>query len=419
MQRKRVAAIVGLWLALGAADAGAAPKGYQAKVFVSAPTRLDWTFALANRSLAEPPADWLPGYDSIAQQYELFIPSHKGTAKKPLPAIVFISPGNEPMGWKHFEALCKQNDILFAGPRLAGNDCPIKKRVRIVLDVLDDLRRNHHTDPDRTYLVGFSGGGRVACAVAFALPELFGGVMPLCAGGDLREESWLRQRAVERLSVALLTGEKDQNRGEVERLRGPYLKEVGVRCRVWVQPALGHAIPGEKNLGEAWRWLEEAAAARQEAARLHPALHVAGDKAPKREDLAAALLAEGKKRLAKRDTLYSGLMQLKGCLERWPDAPAAAEAKKMLLEYEGKAEKPWEADDVAERRRFLVAQARALDAYASGELVPPYANMRPDLARQALELWQKVVADAPDSPAGIEAKKRILALEKIASLKEK
>lgn len=29
---------------------------------VSAPTRIDWVFALSNQSPAEPPADWLKGY---------------------------------------------------------------------------------------------------------------------------------------------------------------------------------------------------------------------------------------------------------------------------------------------------------------------------------------------------------------------
>ena len=58
--------------------------------------------------------------------------------------------------------------------------------------------------------------------------------MPICAGGELREESWLRQRVIDRLSVALLTGEKDFNRGEVERWRATYLTEVGVRNKVWV-----------------------------------------------------------------------------------------------------------------------------------------------------------------------------------------
>jgi pimeloyl-ACP methyl ester carboxylesterase len=384
-------------------------------VYVAAPTRLGWTFVVASQSFAAAPADWLPKYDSIEQTYELFVPTRRGTSKKPMPVILFISPTNEPMGWKHFQSLCKENDILFAGPRGAGNDCPAKKRVRIVLDVLDDLLRNYYTDPDRTYIVGFSGGGRVACHIAFALPELFGGLMSLCAGEDLHEESWLRQRVADRLSVALLTGEKDFNRAEVERLRGPYLSDVGVRARVWSQPTLGHAVPAERYLGEAHRWLEQATPARREMAKKYPGLHTPASAAPNREEMAKALLAEGKKRLAQRETLYSGLMQLKGCMQRWPDVPAAIDARKILSEYEAKKEKPWQADDLAEQRRFLLAQARALDAYAAGDLPREYVKKRAELARQAVALWKQVAAEYPNGPPALEAKKRIPALEKFAS----
>ena len=38
---------------------------------------------------------------------------------------------------------------------------------------------------------------------------------------------------MDRLSVALMTGDGDFNRAEVERLRGPYLSEVGVRTHWW------------------------------------------------------------------------------------------------------------------------------------------------------------------------------------------
>ena len=38
--------------------------------------------------------------------------------------------------------------------------------------------------------------------------------------------------------------------GELERWRGPLLKEVGVNCRVWVFPKMGHAIPSGQPLGE-------------------------------------------------------------------------------------------------------------------------------------------------------------------------
>ena len=115
--------------------------------------------------------------------------------------------------------------------------------------------------------------------------------------------------------------------------------------------------------------------------------------------------------------MYSGLMQIKGVLERWPDLGSARDAQKLLEEYEAKPEKPWEAADLAEQRLFLTAQARALDGYASGPLPPMYAKMRADMAEAALQLWQKVLADSPDSPAGKEAKKRIPELEKLASKK--
>lgn len=409
----------GLCLAIGAAAAHAAPTdGYQPRVVVSAPTRLDWTFALASQSLADPPAEWLKDYDSTKQQYELYAPP-KRDPKKLLPVIVFISPGAEPMGWNQFEPVCKSLGILFVGVRDAGNDCPNKRRVRIVLDVLDDVRRNYPTDPDRTYLAGFSGGGRIACAVAFALPDCFGGVLPICASGDLRDETWLRQRVIDRLSVALMTGDGDFNRAEVERLRGPYLKDVGVRARWWEQAGLGHGVPGEKQLTEAVKWLDEGAEQRRKLAKDYPAMRLAGDAAPSREDAAKALLAEGKQRLEAKETVYSGLMLLQGCMKRWPDLPAADEAKKILLDYDGRKDKPWEAADVAEQRRFLIAGARSLDAYASGDLPPQYVKERPDTAKEAIKRWQMVLEDGVDADACREAKKRIPALEKLTGDSDK
>ncbi len=111
--------------------------------------------------------------------------------------------------------------------------------------------------------------------------------------------------------------------------------------------------------------------------------------------------------------VYAGLMLLKGVLERWPDLPAAKEAKKILLEHEERKDKPWEAEDIAEQRRFLIARARSLDAYASGDLPAQYAKERAGMLKKALELWQLIQKDSPDSPAGKEAGKRIPVLEKL------
>ena len=112
--------------------------GYTAKITVGGPTRLDWTFAVTNQSVADPPAKLTgDGFDSAKQTYELFVPERKD-AKKPLPAILFISAGDEPGSWKAFEKVCKDNGFVFIGVRGAGNNVPPPKRVRIVLDCFDD-----------------------------------------------------------------------------------------------------------------------------------------------------------------------------------------------------------------------------------------------------------------------------------------
>ncbi len=414
MKLRCSASLIGLLLIAVAAGAADPPRGYQAKARVGAATRLDWTFAVSNRSLAKAPADWLGEYDSTKQQYELFVPTAYNP-KQAYPVVLSISPGNDAGGWKAWEPVCKKEGVIFAAPFAAGNDVAPKKRVRIVLDVLDDLRRNYNVDPDRTYITGFSGGGRIALAIAFALPEYFGGALPICSAGDLREEVWLRHRVIDRLSVAFLTGDDDFNRGECERYRGPLLAAVGVRAKVWVAPKTGHAVPAAL-LPEAFAWLEEGLPQRQGLAEAYPTSRPAA--APSRAESAKQLLKEGKERLKDDKTVYAGLMQLKGCLERWPDLPEAAEAKKILLEYEAKPQKPWEDEDIAEQRRFLVATARGLSDYAAGPLPPQYVKQRPDMLKQALKLWAVILKDGQDAGAIKDAEKRVPELIKLLEAKE-
>lgn len=236
--------------------------------------------------------------------------------------------------------------------------------------------------------------------------------MPVCAGGELREEPWLKHRAIERLSVSFLTGTEDFNLGEVERFRGPMFHEMGIRTKVAVVPKLGHGIPDAKVFQASLEWLDTGVVDRRKLAQRYPASRIS--EAVTREDLAKSLLAEGEQRIKDRKTQFSGLMQLQGVMTRWPDLPAGNSAKRILLDYENKPDKPWEADDVAEQRKFLIARARALDAYASGKLPEQYARQRPDMIKAAIELWENVMEDGQDAKAVAEAKRRIPALQKLA-----
>ena len=72
------------------------------------------------------------------------------------------------------------------------------------------------------------------------------------------------------------------------------------------------------------------------------------------------------------------------------------------------------AEAAAEERRFLLAKAKALDAYASGDLPQQYAAQRKEMLTQAIDFWKQVEADDNfDAETIKQAKKRIPELEKL------
>ncbi len=240
--------VIGLigWVAGAGPDKPPTPEtGFQEEVPVKQATRLDWTFAAASLG---PDAAKLPdSYDLTRQQYQLYVPPAYD-ASKAWPLVLIASPGDEPLGWRSWQKTCEDQGVIFCAPYGVGNNVAAGRRVRILLDALDDVRRRYHVDPDRTYLVGFGGGGRPACAVAFALSEFFGGVIVADEGISLNGLEYLRWRARDRLSVALIAPGKDHP-------LGPYFDDMGVRCKVWPDAKPSADGPASAQLAEVYGWL--------------------------------------------------------------------------------------------------------------------------------------------------------------------
>jgi hypothetical protein len=171
------------------------------------------------------------------------------------------------------------------------------------------------------------------------------------------------------------------------------------------------------TLTEALKWLEEGKPKRAATAKKFPTTRASGS--PSRTEFAKAVLDEGKTLLADKATLHRGLMQLKGVLERWPDTEAGRAARKILEEYEAKPQKPWEVEDVAELRKQLLVEARALADYALNGIPAgsPYEKSRPALAAQAAEYWTALVMDAPDADYAKEGKKLLAQLKPLVEKK--
>jgi predicted esterase len=381
MSRNAIAVCVLLWFPLVSI---AQPKD----VTVSAPTRLDWEFACRGFG---PDAAQLPkGFDSKKQKYQLSVP--KTYAKtKAWPLVVFISPGNGPSGWSNLQKVCEKEGLLFCSPYAAGNDVAAGLRTRIILDMVDDVRRNYRIDPDQTYIGGFSGGGRMSCAIGFAMPEIFAGVMPVCGTNPPSGLTYLRHRLVDRVSVAFVTGEKDFNRKENEEWMAPYFKDLGIRSKLWIAPGVAHAIPGPAVMEDAVTWLAADVKRRQEDSKVRPKLNVKSDEAFAGNDQASRLFDAAQAEFGDKKRIWHGVALMQGIVNRWPKSEAAADAQGVLKKILSN-ERVLEAIGplgVEDDRKSFSAQARGLEKFG---MVP-----------KAIEVWETLAAKYPESPIADEA----------------
>jgi dienelactone hydrolase len=313
------------------------------------------------------------------------------------------------MGWPDFESICRSQGVIFASPMNTGNERPFAMRARIVLDVLDDVRRRLAIDPDRVYLSGMSGGGRVAARVAYALPEACAGVMPICGSYSLRDEPWVRLRVAERLSVALLEGETDWLRTESEREYLPIMNAYQVRVKLITYPG-GHTTPSGNVLRDAFLWLEADLEQRRKLAQRfcfssmsHP---WSGD------EWSNGLVDEGAARLAAPASASYGILQLRGAALRWRDSPAAQRARKELDAHNGPGQLSWEQVFHDERLRFALLQSRAFDDHMLGPAPQGFPGSREPLWGMLRLSWQETLYLAKSTPYAAEAEGRLEALRK-------
>lgn len=365
------------------------------EVKVEAATRLDWEFAASGfgANALKLPKD----YDSREQRYQLFVPKNY-TKEKAWPLIVFISPSDQPAGWSSWQKVCEARGILFCSPFKAGNSIQAGQRTRIVLDVLDDVRRHFHVDPDQTYVGGFSGGGRMACAIGFALPEHFGGIIPVCGTNPLPAVTYLRHRIHDRLSVAFVTGAKDFNLKENKDYMFPYLQELGIRTKLWV-PKVGHALPPAEVAEEVHAWLTDDLQRRAQNARDFPGLSVGSAAGPTPKEQAAGLLGTARTELARPERVWRGVALLQGVAVRWGKSAEAAEARSLLKKVaaDEKLLTLIEEQGARDEILFLSAQAKGLERFGD--------------VKNAVAAWRILADNYADSDVGKKAAAEVKRLQ--------
>jgi hypothetical protein len=384
--------LLAAWASLTVLAAEKPVVGFQPEVAVKLPTRLDWEFCV--HGLPPDQARLPVSYESGQQRYQLYVPPTY-EADRAWPLVLFLSPGDDPLGWRHWEGTCERKGLLFCAAYGAGNSCPPGKRTRIALDVLDDVRRRYRIDPDQAYLAGFGGGGEMACTIAFALPEYFGGVLAIGGASSLPRLPSVRQRVRERLSVAMITGERDFQRGQLADYLLSYFTDLGVRARCEVRPGRGHEMPPQASLEAAIDWLAADLPRRQTEARARPELAASAQEVPTDQQLAARVLKVAEAEVLRPLGLPRSAALLAEIVERWPRTDAAGEARTRLqrLRDDPVQQSLLAEERGAEERRELAARGKALEK-------------RGDL-RAALAAWQELAGRHAATREGRDAVEQV------------
>ena len=382
---------------------------YFEKVVVAEPTKLDWVYPLRGTSPPTTPPELAKETERGGRfSYEFYGPVDNDSAGRAL--VIFVSPQDRPVGWDFWAETCETHGAMFAGVRDAGNGVSEARRMRAVLETLSDVQRRHGGSIERTYLAGFSGGAHIAWRVACALPEQFGGVVCIGYAPQPPRSAWQRMRLAERLSVAIVSGDRDPATPWIEALESPKFQEYGVRTAVKVLARHGHTMPQAEVMEEAFEWMEQASDVRAADVKRRIGLNRVGST---REEWSTSFLNDAQGRLKFPDSTATGLTTLAEIVQRWPDLPAASEAQKLLEENEKRADKSWLADEQRQAAKLLRIEAAGYERLAR-QNEPTLRGQRAALTAQAKQRWEQL-ALSEDAKLQMEAKVRLAELEKWAA----
>lgn len=181
------------------------------------------------------------------QSYALFLPPGY-TPEKKWPILYAFDPiGRGLVPVKLFQEAARQFGWIVVGSNNSRNGIDTSL---IVKDFWADTHQKFSIDERRVYTTGFSGGARVASAVALSYRGAVAGVIA-ASGGPPPDFNVAAAKEIEFFGTA---GTDDFNFPEMQQLKRR-MEEVGVTNRLLVF-AGGHEWPSAEICGEAIAWME-------------------------------------------------------------------------------------------------------------------------------------------------------------------
>ena len=188
--------------------------------------------------------------------FELRLPEN--SYDRPPGVLVYISPkpgAAVPSSW---QSVLDAHNLTWVAPRDAGNEVHVARRVGMALLAPTVAAAASGHEPERRYLSGFSGGGRVASMMMPTYPAAFSGALFICGANPLMVHVEAVTRALAEVPMVFLTGTEDFNLQDTQ-LSFSTFKSTGLNAvTLSIIRDLGHALPDAEDLNHALTQLQSA-----------------------------------------------------------------------------------------------------------------------------------------------------------------
>ncbi len=187
--------------------------------------------------------------------WELYVPESY-RPERPAGLMVYISPtssGDIPRRWKR---VLDDHNLIWIAANRSGNRVLTTRRAIFALLAPTLAGRHYAIDPERIYVTGLSGGGKMASMVAADYPNLFKGaifncgVMPLDSHPP-KDLELFRQR-----HFVFVTGTLDQALQPTIDAHEEYLEAGATNSKLMVIEKMTHRNPGSYDFEEAFAYLD-------------------------------------------------------------------------------------------------------------------------------------------------------------------
>jgi predicted esterase len=234
--------------------------------------------SISNRTgvRVEQGSDKKHGYDIEQESFEVYVPDCYDS-NTPFGLIVWISasPSGSIERYRDPKQLMAKHKLIWVGANNSGNNVgTYNRRIPLALDAAYNMQKLYNIDPNRVYVAGISGGGRVASITAFHHSDVYdGGIFVIGANywesmsAPDQNGSWragsprplpgnlLRAKKFGR--YVLLTGDKDGNRLQMHT----YYEKGFSKCLdhvLYIQvPGMGHEVPPAEEFDKALEYVDK------------------------------------------------------------------------------------------------------------------------------------------------------------------